>query len=171
MAYGSGVATGSHGGSGGAAGSGGSRPPSPTAEVFGPGGAGVGIDRYDRKAVTKGFQDHHIISHTNDLTKNHKLLGLAGFDLESRSNKIFLPANESLHPTRSIHNGRHVKVPMKEVARKMDDIVALGESKGWGQAKYKAELEAMLSEIRQDLKAGNIALNKHKRDWSNAPDK
>jgi hypothetical protein len=139
--------------------------------VFGPGGSEArGVAGFDRAAAIKGFQDHHIISHTNPLTRDHPLIKLAGFDLESRSNKVFLPKDEASHPTRSIHNGRHKIAVMLDIKTRMDEIVDIGKSKGWSQAKYKAELEAMLSEVRQDLKAGHVPLNKHMRPWADTQD-
>lgn len=44
----------------------------------------------DRASALKsqGFQDHHILSDKNNLTKNHELLELTGFDLQKRQNKI-----------------------------------------------------------------------------------
>ncbi|WP_420490272.1 AHH domain-containing protein [Neobacillus drentensis] len=36
----------------------------------------------------QGFQEHHIISDKNKLTKNHELLDEAGYDLQSRNNSV-----------------------------------------------------------------------------------
>lgn len=77
-----------------------------------------------------------------------------------------LPKNESLHPTRAIHNGRHTQTSMNQVRRKMDEIVSAGRAQNWTQAQYKAELRGMLSEYRQEFRSGNIALNKHHRPWA-----
>lgn len=155
-------------GAGAGAGSGtglGSRPPSPTAfyEASHSAGAGAG---FDRTAATRGFQDHHIISHTNQLTKDHALLKLAGFDLESRSNKIFLPTGDSLHNTRSIHRGRHTEEYHAYVSRRMDEIVEQGRMEGWAQAEYRAALDMLLADARRELKAGTVPLNKHARPWA-----
>jgi hypothetical protein len=81
-----------------------------------------------------------------------------------------LPKDEALHPTRSLHNGRHVTTAIETIAERMDDIVRKGKSEGWSQAQYKEALEKMLSKERPELKAGNVPLNKHMRPWAGAPD-
>jgi len=118
---------------------------------------------FDRRAVTQGFQDHHIISDKNALTANHELLDLAGFDLQSRANKLFLPTDAALHPTRSIHLGRHRTSVSRNLAEQMDQIVEIGRQQSWSQEQYLGALRSMISEERQLLKAGDRALNKNMR--------
>ena len=131
------------------------------------GGNAVGGGAFNRTEITRGFQDHHIISPTNHATKNHELLSLAGFnDINSRSNRIYLPVHESQHATRSIHRGRHTQEAMNDVARNMDRIVQKGKAENWSQSQYRSELRTMLSETRQELRAGNIALNSKHRPWA-----
>src|SRR5690606_8518455 len=97
----------------------------------------VNVQRFDRKAITEGFQDHHILSDKNKLTQNHELLDLAGFDLQKRQNKIFLPTDETLHPTRSIHSGRHTTQVSRNLAEQMDAVVEVGKQQGWTQQQYQ----------------------------------
>ena len=133
------------------------------------GGNRVGGGQLGRAANlrSQGFQNHHIISRSNQTTKNHELLQRAGFNnINSRANMIFLPKNESLHPTRTIHNGRHTQNSMDQVSRNMNIIVNRGKAEGWNQAQYRSALNAMLSNYRQELRAGNIALNKNHRPWA-----
>jgi len=80
------------------------------------GGTSVGGGSFDRGAITHGFQSHHIISHTNVLTRDHPLLAAAGFNLQSQANRIFLPTDSSMHDTRSIHIGRHTTSSIAAVA-------------------------------------------------------
>jgi|GEM_PF-3692808 len=124
---------------------------------------------FERAAIIKGFQDHHIISPTNALTRDHELLELAGFNLESRANKIFLPTDEYLHPTRTIHLGRHTTVAIRQVQLEMNQVVKIGQAQGWSQTEYQEALRSMLQDFRQQLKAGDIALNKNMRPWANRP--
>ncbi len=144
----------------------------PRINVVRGGGAPTGNSRansgsFNRAAATRGFQDHHIVSHTNSATKNHRLLQLAGFtNLNARANRIFLPTCETLHPTRTIHRGRHTTASMKAVQQKMDKLYAIGQSQDWNPTQYKSAFRNMLSETRQDLRAGNIALNSKHRPWS-----
>lgn len=132
------------------------------------GGNAVGGGSFNRTEITRGYQSHHIISPTNKETRNHELLRLAGFNnLDSRPNRIYLPTHESQHPSRSIHSGRHTQDAMDRVSRKMDDVVARGKSENWSQSQYRSGLRDMLASERQDLRAGNVALNSKYRPWSN----
>lgn len=45
----------------------------------------------------------------------------------------------------------------------MDNIVSNGKTEGWSQAKYREAAKTMLSEVRQQLRAGTIGLNKNMR--------
>ncbi|MBN3733490.1 RHS repeat-associated core domain-containing protein [Burkholderia sp. Tr-20390] len=114
----------------------------------------------------QGFQEHHIISDKNSQTKNHPLIALAGFDLQSQANKIYLPDDESLHPTRSIHNGRHPNIVSTNLSRQMNDAVAIGKQQGWGQTQYDQALRGIIARERAELKAGNRMLNKNHRPWA-----
>ncbi len=123
---------------------------------------------FDRSSALKaqGFQDHHILSDKNKLTKNHELLELSGFDLQKRQNKMFLPTDESLHPTRSIHNGKHTNDVSVNLAEQMDAVVKAGKQNDWNQKQYKQALDAIITQERQALKSGERALNKNQRSWS-----
>lgn len=79
---------------------------------------------------------------------------------------MFLPTEESLHPTRSVHQGRHFSEYSKTIADEMDDIVEQGKEEGWTQEQYKTKLEGLLSGLRQQLRDGDIALNRRQRPWS-----
>ncbi len=155
---GSGGGAGAGGGSGGSSGGG-----------SGSAGAGAGSGGFNRREVTAGFQRHHIISHTNQATKDHPLIRAAGFNLESATNKIYLPTHAGQHPTRSIHSGRHSGDVMRGIGKKMDDTFKYGQGSRWSQSQYNAALRGMLARERQELRAGNIPLNKHARSWASAP--
>jgi len=114
----------------------------------------------------QGFQEHHIISDKNPLTQNHELLELADFDLQSRTNKIFLPSNESLHSTRSIHMGSHSRSVSQNLADQMTTIVTYGRQQNWTTIEYERAIHELISEERQVLRSGERALNKNARPWS-----
>jgi hypothetical protein len=82
---------------------------------------------------------------------------------ESQMNKIFLPKSEKMHPTRSIHNGRHVQQISKRLARQMDDILDFGKQNGWGKTEYRGALRKIIVKERRELRLGTRALNKHAR--------
>jgi len=52
------------------------------------------------------------------------------------------------------------------VSERMNRVVIQGESQGWGQSQYRAELRSILSNLRQELRSGNIALNSIHRPWA-----
>ena len=108
------------------------------------------------------FQDHHIISHSNILTKDHKLLELAGFNLQSRANRMLLPTKEGVKVSktkRSIHYGKHIDLVSKRIAKKMQDALDLGAEVGWSQEQYHTQLVKIISEERKALKSGDRILN------------
>jgi len=128
----------------------------------------VGGGSFNRIEIRKGFQNHHIISHSNAATKNHELLKLAGFDnIDARPNRIYLPKYENQHPTRAIHDGRHIQPAMDDVAEKMHAIVRTGKANNWDQSQYRSALRNLLSDERQRLRAGNVVLNCKHRPWAN----
>ena len=124
------------------------------------------INRKVNNIKKKGFQEHHIASDKHSSTKNHPLFKLSGVSQQSRTNKIMLPSTGSLHPTRSIHKGRHRSIVNQKIGEKMDKIVNKGKAEGWGQDQYKAALREMLAEERQALRSGKRALNKNQRPGS-----
>jgi hypothetical protein len=97
-------------------------------------------------------------------------LSAAGFGLESAANKIYLPTHAGQHPTRSIHMGRHSGDVMRDMKERMDALHFIGQSSGWNQSQYNAALRGMLAQQRQDLRAGNVPLNRHARSWAQRPE-
>jgi len=100
------------------------------------------------------FQDHHIISHTNTRTRDHKLLELADFNLQSRANRMLLPTKEGVKVSttnRSIHQGRHIDLVNERLAIEMDKAVRVGGTLEWSQKQYHAQLLKIISEERASL--------------------
>ncbi len=77
-----------------------------------------------------------------------------------------MPTNEALHPTRSIHKGRHTTKVSENLADQMDVVVEIGKIQGWNEQQYKRALDAIISNERQLLRSGERALNKNKRPGS-----
>ena len=50
----------------------------------------------------------------------------------------------------------------------MRDIHRTGLSENWNQQQYKVALRSFIAKNRVELRAGNIALNKHARPWAKA---
>lgn len=55
---------------------------------------------------------------------------------------------------------------MNEVVRKMDTVVAAGQSSNWSQSQYKSALSGIIASERQGLRAGHVALNVNQRPWA-----
>jgi hypothetical protein len=115
------------------------------------------------------FQEHHIISNKHKVTKNHDLLELAGFDTESRTNRMLLPTKKGVEVSttkRSIHDGRHIDLVSERLAQKMERAVEIGKELGWGQEQYHTKLMKIISEERSALKSGDRILNKNHRPFA-----
>ncbi|WP_298627854.1 AHH domain-containing protein [uncultured Legionella sp.] len=131
----------------------------------------VGAGNFNRREITRGFQSHHIVSHTNKATKNHELLEKAGFnnrkDINSKVNRIFLPdGKKSHHENRSLHSGKHTQMAMDAVAAKMDQILIQGKAQGWSQTQYREQLRNMIVNERQNLRNGITDLYVKPRPWA-----
>lgn len=150
----------------------------------GNGGSGNGSgDGWNRKKITQNCQDHHIIPQQ---LRDHPLIKLAGFNIHSRANLLFLPIPHADNVSRSsaasmsaaqraelpprerraYHRGPHDKPIVDAIRDQMDIIQRRGKSKGWTQEQYNDELRQMISQHRQQLKQGNIALNRNHREWA-----
>lgn len=127
------------------------------------GGSAVG-GTFNRANITRGFEKHHIISPTNQATKNHELLERAGFnnkkDMNSRVNLIYLPNEKKggYHPNRAQHNGRHTQHAMNQVANEMKRVVEAGKAQNWTPSQYRAALRKVIADLRQDLRQGKTDL-------------
>ena len=73
-----------------------------------------------------------------------------------------LPPNER----RAFHQGPHDGTLIDQISTKMNYIVESGKAKNWSQSQYDNKLRDLISEYRQPLKQGKIALNSHHRSWA-----
>jgi hypothetical protein len=97
-----------------------------------------------------------VIRHRNS---NHPLLSAAGYDLQARSNKIMLPNDASVHPTRTVHSGRHGQDYSDALELKFNRALALGRFEGWTKSQYRTELDRLVAQERALLRNGDRALN------------
>lgn len=86
--------------------------------------------------------------------------------MQPQVNKIYLPKNEGLHLTRSVHSDRHSDSVNTNLSEKVDRFVERGHKDGWGQSDYKTALRGIISAERAELKSGNRMLNKNHRPWA-----
>ncbi len=96
------------------------------------------------------------------------MFDLAGYNnpndfLQLQKNKIYLPKDASLHPTRSIHKGRHYQSVSQNLSQLMDDVVDVGKTQGWTTEQFNEALTNIVKNERQLLKDGTRILNKNRR--------
>jgi hypothetical protein len=128
--------------------------------------AGIILNKPVKAKVNgKHFQQHHIISHTNDATKNHPLWQASGINPHSRVNIMLLPTKKGANVTstkRALHTGRHTNQVSENLAEKMNTVMEIGKQKGWTQPQYADIMRKIMSEERQLLKTGARNLYKSK---------
>lgn len=83
--------------------------------------------------------------------------------LQSQRNKIYLPSDASLHPTRSIHKGRHLNSVSQNLADQMDAVVMQGNMEGWTAQQFDDALSQIVKGERAELRSGQRILNKNHR--------
>lgn len=55
---------------------------------------------------------------------------------------------------------------MDAVARKMSELVDQGKAENWSQSQYQQAVRNLLSDQRQALRSGDVALNAKHRPWA-----
>ncbi len=126
------------------------------AMVPGAGWAATG-GKWAAKARAAGYQFHHIVPKE---FATHPALARAGFNIEKYVNKIALPSKPGLHPTRTVHNGRHTAASMEALAQELDRIDKALAAGRMTPAEGRAAIEAAIARERKDLRAGIKSLNK-----------
>jgi hypothetical protein len=79
---------------------------------------------------------------------------------------MFLPTDGALHPTRSIHLGRHRASVNRNLAQQMDQVLEFGLQNSWTRPQYNQALRGIIWQERQLLRAGDRALNVNARFWA-----
>ena len=135
---------------------------------------------FDREAIRKGFEKHHILPKGVPRIAEHEVLKLAGMDVESKFNLMFLPTRATAEKAavqkaagdlgysraadeRTIHSGGHTEEYQEFVFKKLEGLQERGQQLGWTREDYRRELVSVLYEFRRELRQGDISVNKHKR--------
>ena len=100
---------------------------------------------YDNMPKMDDYQLHHIIPKSKSI---HPAIVAAGFDVNSSNNLIYLPKEEGIHKTRSIHNGwdkGHADYNdyIQEELDKISDK-AKNAKKSWTQQDYANEINELI---------------------------
>ncbi len=118
----------------------------------------------DGTRTVEGTQVHHIIPQT---LENDKFLKSIGYDIQQKSNKMFLPTvkgDSLLNTNRSFHQGRHIKEVQEEIQKSLKDIEKKKILHGWSNERTIQEIQKQIvTPQRALLRAGEIPLNKHFR--------
>ncbi|MBP9878298.1 MAG: AHH domain-containing protein, partial [Alphaproteobacteria bacterium] len=118
----------------------------------------------DGSRIVEGTQVHHIIPQT---LENDKFLKSIGYDIQQRSNKMFLPTvkgDSLLNTNRSFHQGRHVVEVERGIQKSLDAIKEQKILHGWSNEKTIQEIQKQIvTPQRALLREGKIPLNKHFR--------
>ena len=113
----------------------------------------------DERYTREGLQWHHIIPNKAGGLRDHNVLKLAGYNIESVRNYILLPTHESYHDTRQVHFGNHVKAYNELIRKKLNAIELKGEEKGWTKEQYLDAVRSFVQQIRHELKNSLLKLN------------
>ena len=112
---------------------------------------------YDNMPKMDDYQLHHIIPRSKSI---HPAIVAAGFDVNSSNNLIYLPKEEGIHKTRSIHNGwdkgyADYNDYIQEELDKISDK-AKNAKKSWTQQDYANEINELIKKTRKALRKGEI---------------
>ncbi|PWW04457.1 RHS repeat-associated protein [Hoeflea marina] len=133
---------------------------------FAPGGAttvisggkklGGIVGKWANSLRSQGYQFHHIAPKS---LSNHPAIALTGFDMEKMGNRLALPSTPGLHPTRTVHQGRHIDKYVDHFEEVLDRVVADIKSGRITPQQGREIIEKAVTRERKDLKDGNRMLN------------
>ena len=124
-------------------------------DLLGLSGMPKGGWNYGNMPKLDGYQLHHVIPKS---MAEHPAIKAAGFDVNKPSNLIYLPIEDGIHSTRSIHNGWN-KVHANynaDIKQKLNDIVEFGNAKRWSRQQYLDAIESLRGDTRLGLRKGEI---------------
>ena len=124
-------------------------------DLLGLSGMPKGGWNYGNMPKLEGYQLHHVIPKS---MPEHPTIKAAGFDVNKPSNLIYLPIEDGIHSTRSIHNGwnkAHVNYNA-DIKQKLNDLVKFGNADRWGRQQYLDAIESLREETRLGLRKGEI---------------
>jgi RHS repeat-associated protein len=112
------------------------------------------------------WQKHHVLTGKQNQVSQHPIWQKAGITAEHKINKIDLPVLGLLHPTKSIHRGRHLQRLADKQKYLLDKLEKLGDRLQWSPNEYLRRLSRLLAVERRKLLTGHRGLNKHRRPWA-----
>ena len=124
-------------------------------DLLGLSGMPKGGWNYGNMPKLDGYQLHHVIPKS---MAEHPAIKAAGFDVNKPSNLIYLPKEDGIHSTRSIHNGwnkAHANYNA-DIKQKLNDIVEFGKAKRWSRQQYLDAIESLRGDTRLGLRKGEI---------------
>ena len=111
---------------------------------------------YGNMPKIDGYQNHHVTPRSK---ADHPAIKAAGFDVDKPSNLIYLPKEAGTHSTRSLHDGwnKGHSDYNAHMQSELDRIYEKGQTKGWGQKDYAAEIDKLRGKTKKDLRKGRIS--------------
>jgi RHS repeat-associated protein len=108
-----------------------------------------------------GYVKHHI---DPNALANHPLVSRIGYDIQSKMNLMALPTRKGIHPTRTVHRGRHREIYTREFQQLMDDLDRQVRAGTMSPERARAILDERIAKVRQELRSGKRSLNKASDD-------
>ena len=123
-------------------------------DVLGLDGMPKGGWNYHNMPKIEDYQLHHVIPKSME---EHPAIKAAGFDVHKPSNLIYLPTEEGIHPTRSIHKGwnKGHKEYNDYIKEQLEDIWDKGKDGKWTQQQFRDAIEELRRETRLELRNGS----------------
>jgi hypothetical protein len=91
------------------------------------------------------------------------LLELAGLNINDSNNILRLPNKEGaslkIFGKATIHAGKHSKLYVDAIDKKIDEIIETGRHSHFYQEQYRSEVYKLIDEFKSQLISGDIKLN------------
>ena len=108
-----------------------------------------------------GYQSHHIVPQS---LRSHGAIKATGFDIDSYKNIIELPETRLMHGERTVHRGKHGGEYTRRLERVLNEVDADIKAGRITQAEGLGIIEAEVKNVRQEVRKGELELNRASRD-------
>lgn len=104
-------------------------------------------------STKKGYERHHIIPYEH---RNHEIFKITGMDVNNATNMVYLPVDESIHPTKAVHyefelNGKPHAEYNALMGRELDNLLERSKVEGWTLERTRSELLNLEHNTRKKL--------------------
>ena len=104
-------------------------------------------------STRQGYERHHIIPYEH---RNHEIFKITGMNVNNATNMIYLPVNESIHPTKAVHhefklNGKNHSEYNALMRRELDYLLERSKAEKWTLEQARRELLNIEYDTREKL--------------------